>query len=104
VAGADVDAKTLQEVKAGHAFVTVDPEHFLKGYIATAMLIKSVKEKTPLPQGWLHMPGLIVDQTNIDAIIQRQTSPEAAYAYYQPEIDKILANPNAYLKPLTDAR
>ncbi|WP_037066739.1 substrate-binding domain-containing protein [Pseudonocardia acaciae] len=104
VAGADVDAKTLQEVKAGFDFVTIDPEHFLKGYIATALLIKSVKEKTPLPQGWLHMPGLVVDQGNIDTILKRQTSPQAAYDYYKPEIDKILANPNAYLRPLGDAR
>lgn len=104
VAGADVDAKTLQEVKAGFDFVTIDPTHFLKGYIATALLIKSVREKTPLPQGWLHMPGLVVDQENIDQIIQRQTSPEAAYEYYKPQIDEILANPSAYLRPLADAR
>jgi ABC-type sugar transport system substrate-binding protein len=104
VAGADVDAKTLQEVKAGAAFVTVDPEHFLKGYVATALLIRSVREGTPLPAGWLHMPGLVVDQQNIDAIIARQTSPEAAYAYYKPQIDKILADPTSVLQPLADAR
>ena len=104
VAGADVDAKTLQEVKNGAAFVTIDPEHFLKGYVATALLIKSVRGGTPLPQGWLHMPGLVVDQGNIDAIIERQTSPEAAYRYYQPEIDKILADPQAVLQPLAEAR
>ncbi|MGH3585233.1 MAG: substrate-binding domain-containing protein [Pseudonocardia sp.] len=104
VAGADVDAKTLDAVKAGSAFVTIDPEHFLKGYVATALLIRSVREGTPLPEGWLHMPGLVVDESNIDAVIQRQTSPEAAYEFYQPEIDKILANPEAYLEPLADAR
>jgi ABC-type sugar transport system substrate-binding protein len=104
VAGADVDAKTLQEVKNGAAFVTVDPEHFLKGYLATALLIRSVRDGTPLPQGWLHMPGLVVDRTNIDAIIQRQTSPEAAYAYYKPEIDRILGDPQAVLQPLAEAR
>jgi ABC-type sugar transport system substrate-binding protein len=104
VAGADVDAKTLDAVKAGDAFVTIDPEHYLKGYVATALLIKSVREGTPLPQGWLHMPGLVVDETNVDAVIQRQTSPEAAYEFYQPEIDKILADPQAYLESLSDAR
>jgi ribose transport system substrate-binding protein len=50
------------------------------------------------------MPGLVVDQSNIDTILKRQTSPQAAYDYYQPEIDKILANPTAYLRPLGDAR
>lgn len=47
MSGTDVDAKTLDEVKAGADFVTIDPEHFLKGYVATALLIKSVTEKTP---------------------------------------------------------
>jgi ribose transport system substrate-binding protein len=104
VAGADVDAKTLQGVKDGLDFVTIDPEHFLKGYVVTALLIRSVKEKKPLPQGWLNMPGLVVDSSNIDAVIKRQTSTQAAYDFYRPEIDKILANPDAYLKPMSEAR
>jgi ABC-type sugar transport system substrate-binding protein len=104
VAGTDVDAQTLQSVKAGLDFVTIDPEHYLKGYIATAMLIDSVKTKKPLPQGWLMMPGLVVDQSNIDKIMQREASPQAAYDFYKPEIDRILGNPQAVLKPLTEAR
>jgi ribose transport system substrate-binding protein len=104
VAGADVDAQTLQGVKSGLNFITIDPEHFLKGYVITALLIRSVKEHKPLPQGWLVMPGLVVDQSNIDAVIQRQTSRQAAYKFYQPEIDKILLDPAAYLKPLSEAR
>jgi len=104
VAGADVDAKTLQGVKDGLDFVTIDPEHFLKGYVVTALLIRSVKEKKPLPQGWLRMPGLVVDSSNIDRVIQRQTSPQAAYEFYKPEIDKILADPQSYLKPMAEAR
>lgn len=104
VAGTDVDAQTLQDVKAGLDFVTIDPEHFLKGYVAMALLIRSVKDHTKMPQGWLDMPGLVVDQSNVDQIMQRETSPQAAYDFYKPTIDKILANPNAYLKPLSDAR
>lgn len=104
VAGTDVDAQTLQDVKAGLDFVTIDPEHFLKGYVATALLIQSVKQHKPLPQGWLDMPGLVVDQSNIDSIIQRETSPQAAYTFYLPQITKILADPAATLKPLAQAR
>jgi ribose transport system substrate-binding protein len=104
VAGADVDPQTLQGVKSGLDFVTIDPEHFFKGYIATAMLIRSVKEHKPLPQGWLVMPGLVVDQANVDSVIQRMSSPQAAYDFHKAEIDKILANPQAFLKPLSEAR
>lgn len=104
VAGTDVDAQTLQDVKAGLDFVTIDPEHFLKGYVATALLIRSVKDHKALPQGWLDMPGLVVDSGNVDSIIAREQSPQAAYDFYQAQIAKMLANPNAYLKPLSQAR
>jgi ribose transport system substrate-binding protein len=104
VAGMDVDAKTLEDVKAGLDFVTIDPEHFLKGYIATALLIDSVKNHTALPKGWFETPGLVVDQSNVDAIIQRETSADAAYAWYKPQIDKLLGDVAANVKPLADAR
>jgi ABC-type sugar transport system substrate-binding protein len=38
-AGFDVDPKTLQYIKKGTNFTGVDPEHFLKGYISTAVMI-----------------------------------------------------------------
>ena len=104
VAGTDVDAQTLQDVKAGLDFVTIDPEHFLKGYIATALMIRAAEGKIKLPQGWVVMPGLVVDQSNIDQIIARETSPQAAYQFYADQINKILADPAAYLKPLSSAR
>jgi ABC-type sugar transport system substrate-binding protein len=104
VAGADVDAKTLQGVKDGLDFVTIDPEHFLKGYVVTALLIRSVKDKKPLPQGWLKTPGLVVDSSNIDVVLKRQLTPQAAYDFYKPEIDRLLANPAALVRPLTEAR
>jgi ribose transport system substrate-binding protein len=104
VAGTDVDPQTLQDVKAGLDFVTIDPEHFLKGYIATALLIRSVKSHTSMPQGWLVMPGLVVDQSNVDQIVDREKSPQNAYNFYQAQITKILGDPNAYLKPLSSAR
>lgn len=103
VAGMDVDPQTLQDVKAGLDFVTIDPEHFLKAYIATTLLIQSVKNHTALPKGWFETPGLVVDQGNIDAIIQREKSSQDAYAWYKPQIDKLLGDVNANMKPMSDA-
>lgn len=104
VAGTDVDPQTLRYVKAGVDFVTIDPEHFLKGYVAAALLIRLRKAGKPLPSGWLRMPGLVVDQSNVDKVIARQQSPQAAYAFYQSKIDEMLGNQAAYLKPLRSAR
>ncbi|MET8975515.1 substrate-binding domain-containing protein [Streptomyces sp. NPDC004539] len=104
-AGFDVDPKTLDAVKDGSNFVTVDPQHFLKGYLSTAMLIEAVREKDgKLPEGWFLSPGAVVDSSNVDEIIARQKSAEAAYQWYEPAIDSLLGDQAAQLKPLKDAR
>jgi ribose transport system substrate-binding protein len=103
VAGTDVDAKTLEDVKAGLDFVTIDPEHFIKGYIAMWLLIQSDRGQT-LPSGWFETPGLVVDSSNIDSIIAREKSPAAEYAYYKDQIQSLLAKTSANMKPLSDAR
>lgn len=104
-AGFDVDPKTLDAVKDGSNFVTVDPQHFLKGYLSTAMLIEAVRDKDgKLPDGWFLSPGGVVDSSNVDEIIARQKSAKAAYDWYKPTIDKLLGDQEAQLKPLKDAR
>jgi ribose transport system substrate-binding protein len=103
VAGTDVDAKTLEYVKQGVLFCTIDPEHFLKGYIAMRLLIDD-NRGTDMPKGWFKTPSLVVDKTNIDDIIARQKSPAAAYTYYKPQIDKLMGSVDANMQPLSDAR
>jgi ribose transport system substrate-binding protein len=104
VAGTDVDAKTLEDVKAGLDFVTIDPEHFLKGYIVTAILIDSVRQGKPLPTGWFETPEMVVDQSNVDAIIAREKTPEASYSYYEDQINSLLAGYASKMQPLSKAR
>ncbi|MFE0675737.1 sugar ABC transporter substrate-binding protein [Streptomyces sp. NPDC058867] len=104
-AGFDVDPKTLEAVKDGSNFVTIDPQHFLKGYLSTAMLIEAVRERDgELPDGWFLSPGGVVDSSNIDEIIARQKSAEAAHAWYEPTIDRLLGDQEAQLHSLRDAR
>ncbi|MGH3319896.1 MAG: sugar ABC transporter substrate-binding protein [Streptosporangiaceae bacterium] len=103
VAGTDVDAKTLEDVKAGLDFCTIDPEHFLKGYIAMKLLIES-NRGTPLPSGWFKTPGLVVDTSNVDEIIKREKSQKNEYDFYKPQIKKLLSNVKGHMKPLSEAR
>ncbi|MET8137953.1 sugar ABC transporter substrate-binding protein [Streptomyces sp. NPDC005251] len=104
-AGFDVDPKTLDAVKDGSNFVTIDPQHFLKGYLSTSMLIEAVRDhQGKLLQGWFLSPGAVVDRSDIDQIIARQKSAKAAYDWYKPTIDKLLGDQKAQLKPLKDAR
>lgn len=103
-AGFDVDGKTLQAVKGGQNFMTMDPEHFLKGYLASSILVDSVRKGTKLPKGWFVSPGLVITSDNVDAVISREASSEAAYAGYKPQIDKLLGDIQASIKPMEQAR
>ena len=103
-AGFDVDDKTLQAVKDGTNFATIDPEHYLKGYISSALLIKSVRGTAALPKGWFVSPGASVTKQNVDDVIQRGSSAAAAKAGYQSQIDALLKDPAANVKPMNQAR
>jgi ABC-type sugar transport system substrate-binding protein len=103
-AGFDVDDKTLQAVKDGTNFMTLDPLHYLKGYVSSALLIKSVRGTAKLPDGWFVSPGLVVTKANIDDVIQRNSGPAAAKAAYQKQIDALLGDVPGNVKPLDQAR
>ncbi len=103
-AGFDVDGKTLQAVKDGLNFMTMDPEHYLKGYIASAMLIDQVRNGKKLPEGWFVSPGFIVTKDNVDEVIKRESNTDAAYQWYKPQIDKLLGDPQSNVKPMDQAR
>lgn len=103
-AGFDLDAKTLEAVKDGTNFVTISPEHYLKGYVAMRLLGDAVKSGKELPKGWFDEPGLTVDSSNIDEVIKRQQSDAERRTYYRAEIEKIFADTSKFFKPLTEAR
>jgi ribose transport system substrate-binding protein len=97
-AGFDLEPQSLQGVKDGDVLV-MSPEHFVKGALAGRLQAKHAKDGKALPEGWLYTPGLVVDQSNIDAIIARQASVEAKKASLTPQIDKVLRD-KSYLRPL----
>ena len=102
VGGADVDPIALQAVKDGRVYALADPEHWLKGYIAIVLLAREARDGTALPKGWWNPGASLVTSKNIDEILKRQQSNATRTAYYKATVDKELANPSAYLKPLPE--
>ncbi len=103
VGACDVDPSALQGVKNGYVTVLGDPHHFLKGYIAITLLAQHAQGGKALPKGWWN-PGFgLVTSANIDAILAREQNNTTRYAWYKPIIQKELANPSAYIKPLSQA-
>ena len=54
-------------------------------------------------QGWWNPGALVVDRANIDDIIARQTSEASRSRWFAAMVDKQLANPGQYVKPLSAA-
>ncbi|MEQ6902574.1 sugar ABC transporter substrate-binding protein [Nocardioides sp. YIM 152588] len=103
-AGFDLDDQTLQAVKDGINFCTVSPEHYLKGYVAMEMLGEYATQDKAIAEGWIRVPGLVVDSSNIDKIIERQASQEGRHEQIAPEAQDIVANIGDYTEPYEDAR
>jgi ribose transport system substrate-binding protein len=89
----DLNESGLQAVKDGTNFAAADPEHFLKGYLATRLLIENALGQKDLFQGWWVSTAELVTQKNVDEIITRQASSEAKLAWYKDKIDEQIANP-----------
>ncbi len=100
----DLDPTALQAIVNGTNFALVDPEHFLKGYVAMRLLIEHALSGKAIPQGWWNPGHLLVKQSNVQQIITRQQSQANKGQFYQPTIDGEFANPSAYIKPLDQAK
>jgi ribose transport system substrate-binding protein len=102
VGACDVDPAALQAVKDGYVYALGDPQHFLKGYVAISLLADNANGKK-LPEGWFNPGSGIVTQANVDKVIAREQNNDTRTAFYKPILDKELANPSAYIKPLDQA-
>jgi ribose transport system substrate-binding protein len=90
---ADIPPQALQGVKDGSLFALSSPEHFMKGYIAIHEIIEHDRKCTPIPSGWWNSGTLLIDKSNVDAVLARQQSESAKLDYFKPVIAQQLANP-----------
>ena len=100
----DLNPTGLQAVQNGVNFALIDPEHFLKGYVAMRLLIEHAMHGTAIPKGWWNPGAQLVTQANVQAIVARQATLATKGAYYQPIIDREFADPAAQIKPYDQAK
>jgi ribose transport system substrate-binding protein len=103
-AGFDLDNQTMQAVKDGINFCTISPEHYLKGYVSEEMMVNAVLSGKKPQEGWIKVPGLVVDSSNIDEIITRQASQQGRHDAVAPQAQDIVKNIAKYTEPYGDAR
>ena len=95
--GFDLEAGNLAAVKSGAVSFIMSPNHWLAGYLATRALADAPIGKKPPIQGLMLLPGELVGKDNIDAIIARQASTQAAMTALAPIGDDMLANVGKYI-------
>jgi ABC-type sugar transport system substrate-binding protein len=98
----DLTETGLQAVKDGVNFASADPQHFIKGYIATRLLIENALGKNDLPEGWWVSGAELVTKDNVDEILARQENNDTKLEWYRDAIDKAFANPP--IKPMAEAK
>jgi ribose transport system substrate-binding protein len=102
VAGAfDLDPRSMAAVQEG-GLVLVSPEHFTMGMVAGRLQAEHAKNRGDLPQGWYYVPGLAVDRTTVDTLLERQKSTQSITAAVTGQVDRILTD-QAYRRPIKDA-
>ena len=87
-------------MKEGSVTVLGDPDHFMKGYIATYLLVQHAINKKPLPTGWWNSGAGLVTPSSVDQVIAREKSNTTRQAFFQNQIDQQIANPP--IKPISE--
>jgi ribose transport system substrate-binding protein len=103
-AGFDLDAKGLNGLRDGHLVAIASPEHYLTGSLAGWLQARHAQNHSPLPDGWVETPSLMITSANVSEIIARQQSEAEKSAWFKTKLDKITSDIPAYTKPLDQAR
>lgn len=98
----DLDPTALQGIANGEVDVLISPEHWLKGYIAVDLLAEQALTGKKLPTGWWNPGYLVVNSQNITEIEARQATAASRLAWFSKEVSYELANPQKYIKPMSD--
>ncbi|MSU63119.1 MAG: sugar ABC transporter substrate-binding protein [Pedosphaera sp.] len=104
VAGYDLGRETLDAVKAGTIQVAVGQHPYLQGYLPVVALARHLRDKQPLPQGWIDVGTEVVTRDNVELIYGRETDARKQTQWYASYVAKQFADLNAAAKPLPKSK
>ncbi len=104
VAGYDLGRETLDAIKAGTIQVAVGQHPYLQGYLPVVALARHLRDKQPLPQGWIDVGTEVVTRDNVELIHGRETDAKMQTQWYADHVATQFADLNAAAKPLPKAK
>ena len=100
IGGYDLDKDIVASIKDGTTQISLGQHPYLQGYLPVFALVHHLRDKTPLPKGWVNVGTEIVTKANIDAITPRETDPAEETKWYKEHVAKNFGDVNALAKPL----
>ena len=100
IGGYDLNTETLESIKAGTTQISLGQHPYLQGYLSVLALVRHLRDKTPLPKGWVNVGTEIVTKANVDAIYPRETNQGEETKWYKDYVKKNFSDLNALAKPL----
>ena len=103
VGGYDLNTETLDALKAGTAQVSLGQHPYLQGYLPVVALVQHLRDKNPLPKGWVNVGTETVTQANVAAVTPRETDRAAETKWYADHVKKNFSDMANSSKPLPKA-
>jgi ABC-type sugar transport system substrate-binding protein len=100
IGGYDLNTDTLDSIKAGTTQISLGQNPYLQGYLPVLALVRHLRDKKPLPKGWVNVGTEIVTKENVNAIYPRETDRAAETKWYADYIAKNFGDLGALAKPL----
>jgi ribose transport system substrate-binding protein len=100
----DIPADLREAVKDGQMAEATAANFFTQGYMAVYTTATTLHEKKPLPEGWLKVKPLLLDQTNAAAYTEAWKDPVTGMrAFFDGEIERAKAAfAKGELSPIAD--
>ena len=104
IAGYDLGRETLDAIKAGVVEVALGQHPYLQGYLPVLALSRHLRQRQPLPRGWVDVGTELVTRENVDALYARETDGKKQTEWYAEYVARQFADLNAVAKPLPTPR
>ncbi len=104
LAGYDMGRETLDAVKAETVQIVIGQHPYLQGYLPVLALARHLRDKQPLPKGWIDVGTEVLTHDNVDAIYGRETDSTKQTRWYEDHIARHFADLNVLAKPLPKVR
>ncbi|MEO8427651.1 MAG: substrate-binding domain-containing protein [Verrucomicrobiota bacterium] len=99
VAGYDLGRETLDALKAGTVQVVVGQHPYLQGYLPVVALARHLRDKQPLPRGWIDVGTEVVTRDNAEGLYGRETDEKKQTQWYADYVARHFADLNSLAKP-----